>query len=266
MIDRQIDVRAYNRDAWNYQVESGNQWTVPVSLETIAAAREGRWQVVLTATKEVPRAWFPDLAGCDVLCLACGGGQQGPIFAAAGAYVTVFDNSPRQLAQDRLVAEREGLALRTVEGDMADLSAFPDASFDLIFHPVSNVFAEAVRPVWCEAYRVLRPGGSLLAGFMNPDIYVFDLRLADEQGVLVLKYRLPFSDLADLPDDELAHSFAERWPLEFSHSLEEQLGGQPEAGFLIAGLYEDRYDPATDPVARIIPNFIATRAIKPNRL
>ena len=56
---------------------------------------------------------------------------------------------------------------------------------------------------------------------------------------------------------------AERWPLEFSHSLEEQLGGQTEAGFLLAGLYEDRDDPATDPVARIMPNLIATRAIKP---
>ena len=26
--------------------------------------------------------------------------------------------------------------------DMADLSAFADASFDLVFHPISNLFAE----------------------------------------------------------------------------------------------------------------------------
>ena len=89
----------------------------------------------------------PPLAGADVLCLAAGGGQQGPILAAAGADVTVFDNSPRQLAQDRLVADRDGLAIRTIEGDMADLSAFADASFDLVVHPVSNVFAADVRPV-----------------------------------------------------------------------------------------------------------------------
>ena len=81
-----------------------------------------------------------------MLCLASGGGQQGPILAAAGANVTVFDNSPRQLAQDRLVADREGLAIETVLGDMADLSAFPDARFDLIVHPVSNVFVPDVRP------------------------------------------------------------------------------------------------------------------------
>jgi len=84
MLNRHIDVRAYNRDAWNHQVESGNEWTVPVSPEVVAEAREGRWQVVLTASRPVPREWFPEMPSRDVLCLACGGGQQGPIFAAAG--------------------------------------------------------------------------------------------------------------------------------------------------------------------------------------
>ena len=127
-----MDIRAYNREAWNRQVAEGNPWTIPVSSEAVAAARRGEWSIVLTPSIPVPRAWFPLLDGADVLCLASGGGQQGPILAAAGAQVTVFDNSPRQLARDREVAEREGLGIRTVEGDMADLSAFADASFDLI--------------------------------------------------------------------------------------------------------------------------------------
>ncbi|MEV5357700.1 class I SAM-dependent methyltransferase [Streptomyces sp. NPDC052693] len=75
-----------------------------------------------------------------MLCLASGGGQQGPVLAAAGARMTVLDNSPRQLEQDDTVAAREGLDLRTVLGDARDLSPFPDASFDLIVHPVSNLF------------------------------------------------------------------------------------------------------------------------------
>ncbi len=133
-----MDVRDYNRRAWNRQVEKGNRWTVPVSPEVTAAARRGEWQIFLTPTKPVPRAWFPALPGRDVLCLASGGGQQGPILAAAGARVTVFDNAPRQLDQDRMVAERDGLEIDVVEGDMRDLSAFPPASFDLIVHPVSN--------------------------------------------------------------------------------------------------------------------------------
>src|SRR5947209_570203 len=110
-----MDVLAYNRHAWDRQVAKGNRWTVPVSPEVIAAARRGDWQVLLTPTRPVPRAWFPPLAGLDVLCLASGGGQQTPVFAAAGASVAVLDNSPAQLAQDRLVAEREGLHVETVQ-------------------------------------------------------------------------------------------------------------------------------------------------------
>src|SRR6185295_686017 len=103
-----------------------------------------------------------------------GGGQQAPILAAAGAIVTTLDFSPKQLAQDRLVAERDGLTLTTVQGDMTDLSMFADESFDLDFHPVSNTYVPEIRPVWREAYRVLRCGGSLLAGFINPINFVFD--------------------------------------------------------------------------------------------
>ena len=97
-----VDIRAHNRAAWDRQVEGGNEWTVPVAAEVIAAAQRGEWQVVLTPTRPVPREWFGDLTSRDVLCLASGGGQQAPILAAAGARVTSFDNSPRQLAQDRL--------------------------------------------------------------------------------------------------------------------------------------------------------------------
>ena len=116
-----MDIREHNRKAWDKQVENRNEWTLPVSAEAIAAARRGEWGLLLTPTKTVPRDWYPTLPGADVLCLASGGGQQGPILAAVGARVTVFDNSPAQLAQDRLVAEREGLPLVTVEGDMRNL-------------------------------------------------------------------------------------------------------------------------------------------------
>jgi Methylase involved in ubiquinone/menaquinone biosynthesis len=98
------------------------------------------------------------------------------VLAAAGADVTVFDNSPRQLARDEEVAARDGLAIRTVLGDMRDLSAFADGSFDLVFNPVSNTFCPDLAPVWRECFRVLRPAGLLLTGFTNPDLYIFDPR------------------------------------------------------------------------------------------
>ena len=255
-----MGVRDYNREAWDREVDRQNVWTVPVGSDVIAAARRGRWGILLTDTKPVPRAWFPSLEGADVLCLASGGGQQAPILAVAGANVTVLDNSPRQLTQDRLVAEREGLALETVEGDMADLSVFPDASFDLVFHPVSNLFVPEVRPVWAEAFRVLRRDGALLAGFLNPAVYVFDLELADSSGEARVRYALPYADETNKSEVEMRMQIERDEPLEFSHTLEDQIGGQIDAGFVIAGFYEDRH--RDDPIAAHMPTLIATRAIK----
>lgn len=255
-----MDIRAYNRQAWDKEVDKENVWTQPVSPEVIAAVRRGEWQIVLTPTKPVPRDWFPALEGKQVLCLASGGGQQGPVLAAAGARVTVYDNSPRQLAQDRLVAARDGLEITTVEGDMADLSAFAEASFDLIFHPVSNLFVPEVRPVWREAYRVLRPGGALLAGFANPVSYIFDRELMETQGLLEVKYSLPYADLTSLPSETLQHYQELGEPLEFGHTLTDQIGGQLDAGFVLTGFYEDDWPGM--PLSKFILTFIATRAIK----
>ena len=255
-----MDIRNYNREAWNRYVDGGESlWTQPVSPEVIAKARKGEFSILLTEQKPVPHEWFPPLPGQDTLCLACGGGQQGPVLAAAGANVTVFDNSPRQLDQDRFVAEREGLGnLKAIEGDMRDLSVFDDESFDFIFHPVSNLFIHEIRPVWREAFRVLRHGGTMLAGFMNPVFYIFDLEKADK-SVLEVKYKLPHSD-SDYP--ELVEKLTTAGDaLEHSHTLTEQLGGQMDVGFHIIGMYEDYHQ--TSAVSDYTPTYIATRALKP---
>lgn len=255
-----MNIQDYNRQAWNAQVEAGNPWTRPVGPEVIAAARLGDWHIVLTETKPVPRSWFPELASCEVLCLASGGGQQGPVLAAAGARVTVFDNAPGQLEQDRRVAARDGLELDTVEGDMADLGVFADGSFDLVVHPCSNLFVPEVRPVWHEAYRVLRPGGVLMAGFVNPLVYLFD-RFAAERGELVVRHAIPYSDSRDQSEEELRAQRARNEPLEFGHSLADQLGGQLDAGFALTDLYEDAH--RDDLLATFTATYLATRARKP---
>jgi SAM-dependent methyltransferase len=255
-----MDIVAYNRSAWDRQVEKENRWTVPVGPDVIAAARRGDFSILLTPTKPVPRDWFPDLAGLKILGLASGGGQQSPILSAAGASVTVLDSSPAQLAQDQFVADREGLTIRTVQGDMADLSMFPDGHFQMIFHPCSNCFAPALRPVWKEAFRVLQPGGVLLAGFCNPTLFIFDDSRA-EQGELVVRHAVPYADHTSLTEEECRRYIDKHEPLIFGHTLEDQIGGQLDAGFVLAGLYEDR-DPK-HPLSKFLPAFIATRAIKP---
>src|SRR5690242_20900417 len=151
VVPEEFDPVAHNRAAWDREVANDNEWTRPVGPDVIARARAGDWSIVLIAYEPTPRDWFPaELDGAAVHCLASGGGQQGPVLAAAGADVTVFDNSPAQLARDDEVAAREGLAIRTVLGDMRDLGAFPDDSFDVIVKPTSNEVCPELAPLWRE--------------------------------------------------------------------------------------------------------------------
>ncbi len=258
-----MDIKDYNSRAWDKQADAGCVWSKPVSADEIARARSGDFSIILTPLKPVPRDWFPgNLAGKDILCLASGGGQQAPILAAAGANVTSFDNSAKQLELDGLVATRENLEIRLEKGDAGDLSRFEDESFDLVFHPCSNCFMPELLPVWRETYRVLRKDGALLSGFHNSFLFVFD-RIKDERdGVLEVRHSLPYSDVKDLDETELRELKEQNEPLEYGHTLEQQIGGQIEAGFVITGFFEDYWSDEATALNKYIPTFIATQAIK----
>jgi SAM-dependent methyltransferase len=258
-----MDFLEHNRQAWNRESSNGGEWSIPVSEEIIIAARNGKWDVVLTPLRPVPKSWFGDLRGKDVLCLASGGGQQAPILAAAGAHVVSFDLSDEQLEKDRMVAQRENLDLCCIRGDMADLSGFSEACFDLVFHPTSNVFVPDVEIVWKECYRVLKPKGELLAGYMNPSFFLFDHDESEREGKIEVKFKLPYAEPDSL--DVVSRRELEKSgrALQFGHSLETQIGGQLNAGFVISELYED-YWADTIPFNSFSPSYIATRATKLN--
>lgn len=257
-----MNIQKHNSAAWDKEVENGSEWSRPVSARAIAAARRGDWSVILTPKKKVPREWFGDIAGKDVLCLASGGGQQAPVLAAAGANVISFDNSAKQLAQDKFVADRDDLKIKLEQGDAADLSRFADASFDLIFHPCSNCFFPKLAPVWQECLRVLRGGGTLLSGFINPIFFMLDHEIENKKSNLFLKYALPYSDLESLVETEKSQLLAAGRPVEFGHTLTAQIGGQTDAGFLIADFYEDYWSDSATVLNKLTPIFIVTRAVK----
>ena len=247
------DINAKVVDDW---VQNGWEWGVPISREEYAKALNGEWDVLLTPTRFVPKEWFPRLSGASLLGLASGGGQQMPIFAALGAQCTVLDYSDRQLANERLVSEREGYSIDIIKADMTTQLPFPDDSFDVIFHPVSNCYVEDVYSIWNECFRVLKRGGVLLAGMDNGINFLFD----DAENLpLVAVNKLPFNPLQD--ESLYMKSMKNNDGIQFSHTLEEQIGGQLRAGFVVTGLYEDR--DRTGVLREYFPQYIATRALKP---
>lgn len=246
------DINAATIDRW---VEEGWEWGQPISHEEYVKALQGEWKVHLTTIKYVPRKWFGgEIRGKKLLGLASGGGQQMPLFAAAGADCTVFDYSPRQLESEKMVAEREGYGIRIIRGDMTKPLPFEDESFDIIFHPVSNCYVKEVRPIFKECFRILKKGGLFLGGFDTGINYVFN---EDETKIV---NRLPFDPLSN--PDQMKQLEDTDSGVQFSHTLEEQIGGQLEAGFILTDLYEDLNTEGILPKFNI-PSFIATRAVKP---
>lgn len=246
------DINAKTIDRW---VEEGWEWGVPISHEEYLSALAGTWDMFLTPTKPVPKPWFGEcLKGKRVLGLASGGGQQMPIFAALGAVCTVFDYSEKQLESERLVAQREKYEIRVIRGDMTKPLPFEDGEFDLIFHPVSNCYVREVKPIFQECFRVLAPGGVLLSGLDNGINFLF----ADEDKRDVMN-DFPFDPVAN--PEQRKQLLEEDGGFQFSHTMEEQIGGQLEAGFRLTHLYEDTNGEGAFH-RHHIPSFIATRAVK----
>ena len=248
-----MDYQRLNAEIISKWCQEGWEWGQPVSHEVYTNATQGQWGVYLTPTKIVPHDWFGDLKGKKVLGLASGGGQQMPIFTALGAECTLLDYSDAQCNSERLVAQREGYRIEILQADMTKPLPFPDESFDLIFHPVSNCYVEEVEPIFKECYRILKKGGIFLGGYDLGINYLFD------EGETEAKYALPFNPLKDPALYEL--SMKNNWGIQFSHTLEEPIGGQLKAGFTLTNLYQDTHGSGKLHELNV-PAFIATRCIK----
>ena len=100
----------------------------------------------------------------------------------------------------------------------------------------------------------------MISGFINPVQALFDPDL-EKQGTFQLKFSSPHSDL-NISETDRKRWFGAESPLEFAHSLSDQLGGQLEAGFLISGFYEDDWG-GGEPIDAYMKTFVAVRSAKP---
>ena len=223
------DVYTHNQKTWNEESLRQERWSVPVSDKEVEQAKNGDWSIILTPVKAVPKNWFPqDLKDKKVLLVAGGGGQQTPILAAAGAEVTILDASIEQINKDKMVCEKHGLNITTILGDMQNMHQLKDESFDLLINPCSNCFIPDVQSLWKECFRVLKVGGKLMSGHVNPVVFAADEELLDTKGEIHFIHSIPYQSK---PDDS-RH-------IEFGHSLEALIGGQNQVGFAIVDFYDD---------------------------
>ena len=219
----------------NRLVEQNVNWSAVASPEQLQKARDGAIELPFAGNETIPSEWHGDLRGKKVLCLAGAGGLQAPLLACAGAEVTVIDLSERMLDKDREAAAREGLHIRTVHGNMCDLSCFEDESFDLVLNPPSLFYVPDVTPVFCEVHRVLKRGGSFIMISMAPIAYVceYDDKAACYKAVNRMPYRS--TDHADQGD----------W-VEYGHTMESYIGGQLQCGFVLTGYMEHQMEDITE--------------------
>jgi len=219
-------VNVHNRRAWDQRVRERERHTAPASdkdfLDPLAAVD--------------PYGWLArPISGKRALCLASGGGRQGPLLAAAGANVTVVDISPEMLNLDQEVAARRDLELRTFEASMDHLPMFADASFDIVLQPVSACYVPDISKVYREVARVLVGGGLYLSTHKQPSSLQTSLLPSPTHYVLTEPY---YRTGPMPPSAPGAHR--ESGTLEFLHRWEELLGGLCRAGFMIEDVAEPR--------------------------
>lgn len=222
--DRRNDLQ-HNRGAWDRIAGEGHVLAQPALDDELAdplrVVDGGGWL-------------GGNIQGLNVLCLAAGGGRHGPLYAAAGANVTVVDLSPAMLELDRQVASERKLNIRTLETSMDELPALQADEFDLVIHPVSTCYLPNLAKLFPEVARVTRPGGLYISQHKQPTN--LQASLETRTGNYVIEH--PYYDTSPVPAARAPSKLREPDTREFAHSWEAILGGICRSGFVIEDLTE----------------------------
>lgn len=222
-----------NRERWNALASANVEYSRPFLDYTpeMAAKYIYRYKII------------KNVAGKNVLCLASGGGQDSAAFGLLGARVTVMDLSDIQLERDRQAAAHHNLQVETVQGDMRDLSRFPDNIFDLVWQPYSVNFIPYLEPVYQGVARILKPGGIYYMQFANPFVHSVDDEAWDGKAYPLNRpyidgedtsHYFPYWDVSQ----EDGSTVKVDSPHEFRHNLSTVLNRMAQSGFVFLYLQE----------------------------
>ncbi len=145
---------AANREYWD---DMADQW---VEMGERAWARDaptwGEWGIPEAEIGMLPE----DMSGMQAIELGCGTGYVSAWMARRGATVTAIDNSAKQLATARRLADEHGIELELIHGN-AETVPKPDGSYDFAVSEYgASIWADPYK--WIpEAHRLLKPGAAL---------------------------------------------------------------------------------------------------------
>ena len=214
----------HNRRAWDAMARRGDRFARAVSDRDFTPS----------LSELDPNGWLGEsVRGKRMLCLAAGGGRQGPLYAAAGAEVTVVDISPAQLDIDIQVARERSLQVRTVETSMDNLSAFSIGEFDIVIHPVATCYLPEIAPIYREVARVTASDGIYISQHKQPT----SLQAGVESNAGGYRIEEPYYRTGPLPSVE-GSLHREAGTLEYLHRWEEIIGELCRSGFVIEDLVE----------------------------
>ena len=253
------EIAKYNMERWRALVEANALFTRPALNLNPASARDSL----------DPEGRLGNLEAKDVLCLACGGGQQSAAFALLGAKVTVFDLSDAQLQRDAEAAAHYGINMKLVQGDMRDLSCFEERSFDIVYHGYSLGFSPDAHLVFQQVAKVLRPGGIYHFNCANPFFLGLSERDWNGEGYVLKRPYVDGAEVAyedqDWVYDRNQSGPSIQFPREYRHTLSNLIGGLAEQRFVIlavsdhAGFYPSpKAEPGTwDHFVSIAPPWLS---------
>ena len=185
------------------------------------------------------RPWLPSsLKGMEILCLAAGGGKHGPLYAAAGAKVTVVDLSASMLDLDRQVARERKLHLELIQSSMDDLQMLKNDHFDLIIHPVSSCYLPSLTQLFFEIARVCRPGGLYMSQHKSPRSLQSSLHPNSDGRYEVIFPECQSAEYSKALPPAPPSRLREVGTDEFVHSFTDILGGICRAGFCLEDFFE----------------------------
>ena len=236
--------------------EYGKPW-LDLDVEAYRAYREGKTSHLPAPLCDDPvdAMMMAGVQGKNVLCLAGGGGQQSAAFSLLGARVTVLDLTPDQLEHDKCAAQHYGYKVRTVRGDMRDLSAFPSSHFDRVYQPISILYVPDLREVYHGVARILKPSGLCSADYPVPLLYMAKNRGWDGKGY-TLHVTQPYRRGPILETKDGVMNFAEGESYgEFHHLLSDILNGLIAEGFSIRAVWENPRPDSRPPLADLKPGI-----------